>query len=348
MSFLHKLHNVAHAVGEYVTPVLNESAFEERGVLTPEEFVRAGDQLVRMCPTWQWASGDPSKKRGFLPDDKQFLITRGVACEHRVRDLEATYSAELEVEGVEGEDESWLATHNNSAADNGFARKKEQQPLDLRSVEAALPKENEPTPSPAPAPAPAPASKDSTEAASSKPEPTENEDGFIDLDDFVEEGLDSTNAGSTENSNAKEQGKAQNGDSLVEGSGEADDGLVKMRTYDLSITYDKYYQTPRVWLHGYDEQQQPLSGEAVLEDIMQDYANKTVTIEPHPQLAGGVRYASIHPCKHADVMKKIVAQLNEGGKKADPSQYLFIFLKFIQSVIPTINYDNTIEVAAQM
>jgi len=26
-----------------------------------------------------------------------------------------------------------------------------------------------------------------------------------------------------------------------------------MRTYDVSITYDKYYQTPRVWLCGYDE-----------------------------------------------------------------------------------------------
>ena len=28
---------------------------------------------------------------------------------------------------------------------------------------------------------------------------------------------------------------------------------MKTRTYDLSITYDKYYQTPRVWLFGYDE-----------------------------------------------------------------------------------------------
>ena len=31
---------------------------------------------------------------------------------------------------------------------------------------------------------------------------------------------------------------------------------------------------------------------------MQDYANKTVTIEAFPFTAGGV-YASIHPCKHA-------------------------------------------------
>jgi ubiquitin-like-conjugating enzyme ATG3 len=32
-----------------------------------------------------------------------------------------------------------------------------------------------------------------------------------------------------------------------------DDNILKTRTYDLSITYDKYYQTPRMWLFGYDE-----------------------------------------------------------------------------------------------
>lgn len=29
--------------------------------------------------------------------------------------------------------------------------------------------------------------------------------------------------------------------------------IVHTRTYDLHITYDKYYQTPRLWLTGYDE-----------------------------------------------------------------------------------------------
>ncbi len=28
---------------------------------------------------------------------------------------------------------------------------------------------------------------------------------------------------------------------------------VRTRTYDLHITYDKYYQTPRLWIFGYDE-----------------------------------------------------------------------------------------------
>lgn len=31
--------------------------------------------------------------------------------------------------------------------------------------------------------------------------------------------------------------------------------LLQVRTYDVMITYDKYYQTPRIWLIGYDEVQ---------------------------------------------------------------------------------------------
>jgi len=58
-----------------------------RGVLTPAEFVAAGDQLVYRCPTWQWASGDPSRLRPYLPADKQFLVTRRVPCRSRVASL---------------------------------------------------------------------------------------------------------------------------------------------------------------------------------------------------------------------------------------------------------------------
>jgi ubiquitin-like-conjugating enzyme ATG3 len=33
----------------------------------------------------------------------------------------------------------------------------------------------------------------------------------------------------------------------------SDDEILKTRTYDLHITYDKFYQTPRLWLYGYNE-----------------------------------------------------------------------------------------------
>jgi len=62
---------------EYLTPVLQESAFITRGMLTPEEFITAGDQLVHTCPTWSWASGEPSQVRPYLPPNKQFLTTKG-------------------------------------------------------------------------------------------------------------------------------------------------------------------------------------------------------------------------------------------------------------------------------
>ena len=125
------------------------------------------------------------------------------------------------------------------------------------------------------------------------------------------------------------------------------DTVVQCRRYDISITYDKYYQTPRVWLLGYDERGQPLNQEQIFEDIMQDYANKTVTIERHPLVESKSSvHASIHPCKHASTMQKIIGRLNDGNKEGDArvDMYIIIFLKFIQSVVPTMNYDFTIEV----
>ena len=85
---------------------------------------------------------------------------------------------------------------------------------------------------------------------------------------------------------------------------EAEDTVHKVRTYDLSITYDFYYQTPRLWLLGYDESGSVLKEKEIFEDIMADYANKTVTMDPHPHQ--GTKQASIHPCNHAKVMKKII------------------------------------------
>ena len=57
-------------------------------MLTPDEFVAAGDYLVKTCGTWAWEAGDAKKAWPFLPNDKQFLITRNgeavVACSRGV------------------------------------------------------------------------------------------------------------------------------------------------------------------------------------------------------------------------------------------------------------------------
>ena len=44
------------AAAETVMPVLSTSQFKDKGVLTPEEFVEAGDLLVLKCPTWSWCA----------------------------------------------------------------------------------------------------------------------------------------------------------------------------------------------------------------------------------------------------------------------------------------------------
>merc|ERR1719184_547562 len=122
--------------------------------------------------------------------------------------------------------------------------------------------------------------------------------------------------------------------------GSEEQEILATRTYDLNISYDKYYQTPRLWLTGYDENRKPLTMDQMFEDFSADHANKTVTMESHPHLPGPPQ-ASVHPCNHASVMKKILDTIGEGGNELGVHMYLLVFLKFVQSVIPTIEYDFT-------
>lgn len=43
-----------------------------------------------------------------------------------------------------------------------------------------------------------------------------------------------------------------------------------------------------------------------MEDIIGDHADKTVTLEDFPYFDSGIKMASIHPCKHASVMKTLL------------------------------------------
>lgn len=44
----------------------------------------------------------------------------------------------------------------------------------------------------------------------------------------------------------------------------------------------------------------------MMEDIVGDYADKTVTLEDFPFFDAGVKMASVHPCRHASVMKVLL------------------------------------------
>ncbi|KAI4121701.1 MAG: hypothetical protein LQ338_006213 [Usnochroma carphineum] len=107
------------------------------------------------------------------------------------------------------------------------------------------------------------------------------------------------------------------------------------RTYTLYITYTPYYRTPRFYLSGYLSPSQPLPPAQMMEDIVGDYADKTVTLEDFPFFDAGVKMASVHPCRHASVMKVLLDRADaalklrlsrarqgkltsEGGKRAPP------------------------------
>jgi ubiquitin-like-conjugating enzyme ATG3 len=164
------------------------------------------------------------------------------------------------------------------------------------------------------------------------------------------------------------------------------------------ITYDKYYQTPRIWLLGYDEVSErvriqitnlvdpaqngtPLVNGQIFQDVTTEHAFKTVTIEAFPH-SSSLQAASVHPCKHASVMRKLIERMNAGVVEEQKSQqrkgsskdgkkkwlfkrgggsgkddrpageeeeveglrvdfYLVVFLKFIASIVPTIEVDST-------
>lgn len=117
--------------------------------------------------------------------------------------------------------------------------------------------------------------------------------------DLIEEENDPANAAIKNNSTTNQEDAEE----------KTNNNLLSVRTYDCLITYDKYYQTPRMWLIGYNESGQTLKPKEIFQDISSDYAQKTVTIEPFPHTSG-LNTASVHPCKHANVMKKVIERMD--------------------------------------
>ncbi|KAJ3042744.1 E2-like enzyme [Rhizophlyctis rosea] len=323
-SIYNTLHATFHSAREYLNPVLKNSKFKETGVLTPEEFVAAGDFLVYKCPTWVWAAGEPSKRRDFLPADKQYLVTRNVPCSKRVKSME--YAEDDAEDLLDDAGDAWVTTHgSHKPAGNEPGEIKDIDEED-GAVEEVTGGVKELSVHPA----------DVAGPGKSAEEEVPSIDDIPDMDEELE---------LVDASMAEEDDPAAL-DTSAAHDGSHNEKIEKTRTYDMSITYDKYYQTPRVWLFGYDENRRPLTSTQIFEDISQDHAKKTVTIEAHPH--ENVSMASIHPCKHANVMKKIIDHLVENGKEGElrVDQYLMLFLKFMSAVLPTMDYDYTTSMEA--
>ncbi|KAK9468150.1 autophagocytosis associated protein [Lipomyces arxii] len=306
-----RLRSTISSLREYLAPISDVSTFKQTGEITPEEFVLAGDYLVYKFPTWSWGTGPESKRRDFLPADKQFLVTKHVACNVRAQTAVGGFEQEEEDEDEDG----FTVTYSN----------------------------------------PVQASRQGQKHTQIQPE-----EDVIDIDDM-------------EANEMADPGYLSESEGAVQTS-------VPDRSYSLYITYSTSYRVPKMYLSGFNATGGPLSPDEMFEDIVSEYKDKTVTIETAPFL-DNVTMVSIHPCRHAAVMKLMLnraearqrrlaaktdeqdmvdkidglgldseewedlaagATTEEGGDAAiRVDQYLVIFLKFISSVTPGIEHDNT-------
>ena len=259
-------------------PVTHTSTFRSTGQITPEEFVLAGDYLVYKFPTWSWSdAATPAKRVSYLPPGKQFLVTRGVPCHRRLDENFAGDAGQDEAmvqdgffggaEGAGGEDDGWLRT-------GGLAASQEARMRDVRTVD------------------------ESGEVGEREDEEEEIPD-MEDEDDDEEAII----------RDPKGKGTKAYALDLIFPRAEGQLTVVAirpLRTYTLYITYTPYYRTPRLYLSGYMSASEPLPPHLMMEDIVGDYADKTVTLEDFPFYNTGVKMASIHPCRHASVMKTLL------------------------------------------
>ncbi|XP_064394311.1 ubiquitin-like-conjugating enzyme ATG3 [Halichondria panicea] len=319
-NIVNKVKSHAREFRDSITPILQKTEFKESGKITPDEFMLAGDFLVHHCPTWSWASGEASKQKSYLNPDKQFLVTKNVPCYRRCSQMRVIPENEklIQLEGNDDEDEGWVDTHHGVTLDKNVEKMSEMKMDDVKEKTVKVDKPDMPL----------------VGGMGAEDDDSDTDSGpALDIDDYdLDEGDDP--AALPANPVPVPKSK-DNADEI---------GILSTRTYDLQITYDNLYRTPRLWLFGYNENQKPLNDDETYEDVSQDHLNKTVTLETHPHLPPPPRM-SVHPCRHAEVMKKIMTMMEEDGRELEVHSYLLVFLKFVQVVIPTIEYDFTQQIA---
>ncbi|CUM66082.1 uncharacterized protein PRCAT00003736001 [Priceomyces carsonii] len=290
---------------EYLTPINHNSNFSKTGEISPEEFVKAGDYLVYKFPTWQWSGCPKNLQKSFLPEDKQYLVTKHVPSYQRASNYVGAKADDEEEEEEELED-GWVKSHR-------------------------------------------------VEHLGKQAEINNSGNEIDDIDDLV-------NDNSDDDTNGLEE------DDDLEMISNTNDHL---RKYDLYITYSTSYRVPKMYLVGFSSDGIPLLPNQMFEDIQSDYKDKTATMENLP-VAYNTTSVSIHPCNHSTVMK-VMMKYSKGKKRLEEDsnlpletsqdvsgalenltiadetdairvdQYLVIFLKFIASVTPGIEYDYTMD-----
>ncbi|KAK2744952.1 E2-like enzyme [Myotisia sp. PD_48] len=272
---MNSLRSTFSAVRDRFAPLSHTSTFRTTGQITPEEFVLAGDYLVYKFPTWSWSdASSPSKRVSHLPPGKQFLVTRGVPCHRR---LDENFAGDAG-KGIGEMVQDGLGASGEPAGgdDDGWLN---------------------------------------TGGGGPGPEGVTKPDQDAKIQD-VRTVDDSGNVGERDEEEEIPDMEDEEDDeeAIIRDPSAKSEGNSSLRTYSLYITYSPYYRTPRLYLSGYTAVSEPLPPHLMMEDIVGDYQDKTVTLEDFPYSEVGVKMASVHPCNHASVMKILLDRADAGLK----------------------------------
>ncbi|PYH41706.1 uncharacterized protein BP01DRAFT_360198 [Aspergillus saccharolyticus JOP 1030-1] len=270
------LHSTLSTWRDRLAPISRTSTFRTTGQITPEEFVLAGDYLVYKFPSWSWAdASSPAKRVNYLPVGKQFLVTRGVPCHRRLND---------DFAGDAGREEEIVRDmlFGDGGGDGNGEGEEEGW---LRTGGGS--------------------SKDSVHGGTAS-----GGGGKIgDIRTVDEAGNAADQASESEEEEIPDMEDEDDDEEAIirePVAGKGGDLSQPTRTYNLYITYSNFYRTPRLYLSGYLSPSEPLPPPLMMEDIVGDYKDKTVTLEDFPWFDGGVKMATVHPCRHASVMKTLL------------------------------------------
>ncbi|KAK6199590.1 autophagocytosis associated protein [Scheffersomyces amazonensis] len=312
---------------DYITPINNTSNFSSTGEISPSEFVLACDYLISRFPTWYWGPCPENLKKGFLPSDKQFLMTKHVPSHVRANEYLSNGSEDINLDFEEEEE----INDEDDDSNDGWTK--------TRSV---IKKKTNDT--------------KEEDVANSATGPLTKSNSIDDIDDFLE---------NDDEDNADFDNIEDDDFDDLEYISDSKQTLRRYDiyiTYSTSYRVPKLYLvgynsngiplTPK-------QMMEDISGDykdktATIENLPVAYNTTSVMIHP-------CRHASVMKVfmKHSKSNKEkkeaeLADKLKQLDLDSDPSsntdeeetgirvdQYLITFLKFMSSVIPGIEYDFT-------
>ncbi|KAL2888107.1 autophagy-like protein 3 [Ceratocystis lukuohia] len=260
------LYSTVNTLRDRYTPVSHTSTFRNTGQITPEEFLQAGDYLVYKFPTWSWGQADDPSRRVSFLPADKQFLVTRNVPCHRRLNEDFAGDAGHEEALIKDGEDFGRGLGATGAAGAGDDDEGWLRTGGMISSQPLKVKEIR--------------TVDDLGNVGDR-EVVEDDDDIPDMEDEEDE------------------------DAIIKDD-QADGKSSGRRTYNLYIMYSPFYRTPRMYLSGYLSSGQPLPPQSMMDDIVGDYKDKTVTLEDFPFFANNIKMASVHPCKHASVMKSML------------------------------------------